>query len=156
MTRARFCLGSDALRARFDQVRANVINAKRDLPSLRQEIVAMRDKLHAAHVVKPNLFDVKHSAGGMLDVEFAVQYLVLAHAQAHPALLANVGNIALLLIAEEAKLLPPGIGVAAGGAYRELRRVQHRARLDELPTQVPTTELEAECASIQALWQSVF
>lgn len=156
MTRARFCLGSDALRARFDQVRANVINAKRDLPSLRQEIVAMRDKLHAAHVVKPDLFDVKHSAGGMLDVEFAVQYLVLAHAQAHPTLLANVGNIALLLMAEEAKLLPPGIGVAAGSAYRELRRVQHRARLDELPTQVPTTELEAECASIQALWQSVF
>ena len=156
MTRARFCLGAPELKARFDTVRANVINANRDVASLRQEIVAMRDKLRAAHGVKPDLFDVKHSAGGMVDVEFAVQYLVLAHAQQHPALLANVGNIALLLSAEKSGLLPAGVGEAAGSAYRELRRVQHRARLDEQPTQVPTVELEKECAAIKALWQAVF
>ena len=156
MTRARFCLGSPALETRFNDVRAKVINAKRDVVSLRQEIVAMRDKLRAAHTVKPNLFDVKHSAGGMVDVEFAVQYLVLAHAQQHPSLLANVGNIALLLSAEKAGLLPSGVAEAAGSAYRELRRVQHRARLDEQPTQVPTADLANECAAIQTLWRSVF
>jgi glutamate-ammonia-ligase adenylyltransferase len=156
MTRARFCLGAPELKARFDAVRASVINAKRDVAALRQEIVAMRDKMRAAHPVKPDLFDVKHSAGGMVDVEFAVQYLVLAHAQQHPALLANVGNIALLLSAEKAGLLPVGVGEAAGSAYRELRRVQHRARLDEQPTQVPTAELEKECAAIQSLWHAVF
>jgi len=156
MTRARFCLGAPELKARFDSVRANVINAKRDVAALRQEIVAMRDKMRAAHPVKPDLFDVKHSAGAMVDVEFAVQYLVLAHAQQHPTLLANVGNIALLLSAEKAGLLPAGVGEAAGGAYRELRRVQHRARLDEQPTQVPFAELEKECAAIQALWRCVF
>jgi glutamate-ammonia-ligase adenylyltransferase len=156
MTRARFCLGASDLKARFDAVRANVINAKRDQAALRQEIVAMREKLHAAHTVKPDLFDVKHSAGGMVDVEFAVQYLVLAFAQQHPALLENVGNIALLLSAEKAGLLPAGVGEAAGSAYRELRRVQHRARLDEQPTQVPTAELEKECSAIKALWHAVF
>ena len=156
MTRARFCLGSPALQARFDEVRAHVINAKRDQAALRQEIVAMRDKLRTAHTVKSDLFDVKHSAGGMVDVEFAVQYLVLAHAQQHPTLLANVGNIALLLNAEKVGLLPAGVGEAAGGAYRELRRVQHRARLDEQPTQVPSAELEKECAAIKALWHAVF
>ena len=156
MTRARFCLGSPELQARFDEVRATVINAKRDQAALRQEIVAMRDKLRAAHTVKSDLFDVKHSAGGMVDVEFAVQYLVLAHAQQHPSLLANVGNIALLLHAEKAGLLPSGVGEAAGSAYRELRRVQHRARLDEQPTQVPQAELENECVAIKALWQAVF
>jgi [glutamine synthetase] adenylyltransferase / [glutamine synthetase]-adenylyl-L-tyrosine phosphorylase len=156
MTRARFCLGAPELKARFDTVRASVINAKRDVASLRQEIVAMRDKLRAAHSVKPDLFDVKHSAGGMVDVEFAVQYLVLAHAAQHPALLANVGNIALLLSAEKAGLLPSGVGEAAGSAYRELRRVQHRARLDEQPTQIPAAELEKECKAIKALWQAVF
>jgi glutamate-ammonia-ligase adenylyltransferase len=82
--------------------------------------------------------------------------LVLAHAAQHPALLANVGNIALLLSAEKAGLLPAGVGEAAGSAYRELRRVQHRARLDEQPTQVPQAELSKECAAIQALWQAVF
>ena len=106
MTRARFCLGSDNLRARFDAVRASVINAKRDPLALQQEIIAMRDKLRAARPVKAGLFDVKHSIGAMVDVEFAVQYLVLAHAQAHPSLLGNVGNIALLLNAENAGLLP--------------------------------------------------
>jgi glutamate-ammonia-ligase adenylyltransferase len=156
MTRARFCLGSPELKMRFDEVRANVINAKRDQAALRQEIVAMRDKLRGAHTVKPDLFDVKHSAGGMVDVEFAVQYLVLAHAQQHPTLLANVGNIALLLSAEKVGLLPAGVGEKAGSAYRELRRVQHRARLDEQPTQVPQAELENECAAIKTLWQAVF
>ncbi len=156
MTRARFCLGVPALKERFDAVRAHVINARRDLAALRQEIVAMREKLRAAHTVKPDLFDVKHSAGGMVDVEFAVQYLVLAHSQQHPALLDNVGNIALLLSAEKAGVLPAGVGAAAGSAYRELRRVQHRARLDELPTQVPRAELEKECTAIKALWHAVF
>jgi hypothetical protein len=72
----------------------------------------------------------------MMDVEFAVQFLVLAHSAAHPQLLDNKGNIALLQRAEAAGLLPPGVGVAAADAYRELRRAQHRARLDEQPTQV--------------------
>ena len=156
MTRARFCLGADSLKARFDEVRASVINAKRDPHALRQEIVAMREKLRAAHPVKPDLFDVKHSLGGMVDVEFAVQYLVLARAQSHPALLANVGNIALLQSAERVGLLPAGVGAAAGRAYRELRRVQHRARLDEQPTQVPASELVTECQAIKALWHAVF
>ena len=156
MTRARFCLGADSLKARFDEVRASVINAKRDPHALRQEIVAMREKLRVAHPVKPDLFDVKHSLGGMVDVEFAVQYLVLAQAQSHPALLANVGNIALLQSAERVGLLPAGVGAAAGRAYRELRRVQHRARLDEQPTQVPASELVTECQAIKALWHAVF
>jgi glutamate-ammonia-ligase adenylyltransferase len=156
MTRARFCLGVPALEVRFDEVRTKVISARRDPIALRQEIVAMREKLSAAHSVPAHLFDVKHSVGGMVDVEFAVQYLVLAHSAQHPALLANVGNIALLLSAEKAGLLPLGVGAAAGTAYRELRRVQHRARLDELPTQVPATELETACAAIQSLWHAVF
>jgi glutamate-ammonia-ligase adenylyltransferase len=137
-------------------VRANVINAPRDHAALREEIVNMREKLRVARPVKDGFFDVKHSAGGMVDVEFAVQYVVLAHAQQHPALLDNVGNIALLQHAEVAGLLPVGVGVAAGSAYRELRRVQHRARLDELPTQVPLSELSQERAAILALWQAVF
>lgn len=156
MTRARFCLGSNALRERFDAVRASVINAKRDTRALQQEITAMREKLRAARPVKSGFFDVKHSDGAMVDVEFAVQYLVLAHAQTHPSLLGNVGNIALLLNAEKAGLIPSGVGQAAADAYRTLRRVQHRARLDEQPTQVPEAELAKECAAIVALWQSVF
>jgi glutamate-ammonia-ligase adenylyltransferase len=156
MTRARFVLGSDALRARFEAVRESVITAPRDAQGLRREIVAMREKVRAARPVKPERFDVKHSPGGMVDAEFAVQYLVLSQSAVHPELRPNVGNIALLQRAEAAGLLPAGVGQAAAAAYRELRRVQHRARLDEQPTQVAPDALQAERDAVLALWRAVF
>ena len=91
-----------------------------------------------------------------MDVEFATQYLVLAHSGQHPELLDNVGNIALLQRAELAGLLPHGMGQAAADAYRDLRRVQHRARLDEKPTQVDSIELAPQRHAVQALWLAVF
>ena len=156
ITRARFCAGSRALGERFEAVRRQVLAAPRDAASLAREVTEMRDKLRAARPVKAGLFDVKHSPGGMVDVEFAVQYLVLAHAGAHPALCDNAGNIALLQRAEAAGLLPAGVGQAAADAYRELRRAQHRARLDEQPTQVAPEALAPARDAVLALWQSVF
>ena len=116
----------------------------------------MRRRVRAAHPVKDGHFDVKHSDGGMVDAEFAVQFLVLAHSGAHRELIPNLGNIALLQRAEAAGLLPAGVGRQAAAAYRELRRVQHRARLDEQPTQVPPPHLASERDAITALWQAVF
>ncbi len=156
MTRARFVLGAEGLESRFDAVRQAVITAPRDLAALAGEISAMRQRLRAAHAVAPDWFEVKHSPGGMLDVEFAVQYLVLAHSRAHPGLQDNKGNIALLQRAEAAGLLPAGVGQAAANAYRSLRQVQHRARLDEQPTRVPADQLQPERAAVLALWQAVF
>lgn len=156
MTRARFVAGYEPLRQQFDTVRKNVISAKRDLMALKTEILAMRDRLKNAHAVKAGLFDVKHSAGGMLDAEFAVQYLVLAYSALHPSLQDNVGNIALLQRAESVGLLPAGVGEAAAQSYRQLRHVQHMARLDEATTQLPDTELQNERQAMTALWEFVF
>jgi len=102
------------------------------------------------------VFDVKHSAGAMMDVEFAVQYLVLAHSAAHAGLLDNVGNIALLQRAESYGLLPAGVGVHAADAYRELRRAQHQARLNEQPTQLPPDAMAAQRDAVTALLRTVF
>jgi [glutamine synthetase] adenylyltransferase / [glutamine synthetase]-adenylyl-L-tyrosine phosphorylase len=99
---------------------------------------------------------VKHSPGGMVDAEFAVQFLVLSQAARHRELIPNVGNIALLQRAEAAGLLPARIGEAAARAYRELRRVQHQARLNEEPTQVAASALVAEREAVLALWKAVF
>jgi glutamate-ammonia-ligase adenylyltransferase len=85
-----------------------------------------------------------------------VQFLVLAHSARHPGLVDNVGNIALLQRAQDAGLLPGSIGADAAHAYRELRRVQHHARLNEAPTQVAADELPAPRAAVLALWQAVF
>ncbi len=156
MTRARFVLGDASLAQRFDAVREAVITAPRDAAALRSEIVAMREKVSAAHPVKDGRFDVKHSAGGMVDAEFAVQFLVLSQSRRHPELRANVGNIALLRRAEAAGLLAPGIGEAAANAYRELRRTQHQARLNEEPTQVDPPSRQLERKAVLALWRAVF
>ncbi|MGE0674566.1 MAG: glutamine-synthetase adenylyltransferase, partial [Methylibium sp.] len=91
-----------------------------------------------------------------MDVEFAVQTLVLAHGAAHPALRDDIGNIALLRLAETVGLLPPGVGQGAADAYRELRRAQHRARLDEAPTQFDGEAFATERAAVRALSRAVF
>ncbi len=156
MTRARCVLGDDALRARFDAVRQAVISAERDSAGLREEIDSMRNKVRAAHAVRGEKFDVKHSPGGMVDVEFAVQFLVLSQGRLHPELLANAGNIALLQRAQDCGLLAEPVGENAAQAYRTLRQIQHRARLNEEPTQVDEASIEAERAAGLALWAAVF
>ena len=156
MTRARFVLGEESLRERFEQVRTGVITAARDAAMLRNEIMTMRNKVRAAHPLKGDKFDVKHSIGGMVDAEFAVQFLVLSQSGQHPELVPNVGNIALLLRAESAGLLPEGVGQEAASAYRKLRRVQHHARLNEEPTQVIPPALQNEREAIEKLWAATF
>ena len=102
------------------------------------------------------LFDVKHSAGGMMDVEFAVQFLVLTQGTRHPQLLDNAGNIALLQRAQACGLLPGPLGDTAADAYRELRRAQHRARLDEQPTQLDAGAMQPQRDAVLALWRTLF
>jgi glutamate-ammonia-ligase adenylyltransferase len=161
MTRARCVLDPTAgsedqpLGERFESVREAVITAERDAQALAQEIRAMRDKVRQAHPTRAGLFDVKHSVGGMVDIEFAVQHLVLSQARHHPSLRPNLGNTTLLLNAEAAGLLPKGMGLAASQAYRALRHLQHHARLDESHPEVDPCAMAPHIAAVQALWQHV-
>ncbi|MEO6626148.1 MAG: bifunctional [glutamate--ammonia ligase]-adenylyl-L-tyrosine phosphorylase/[glutamate--ammonia-ligase] adenylyltransferase [Burkholderiaceae bacterium] len=156
MTRARCVLGSPALQSRFEQIRQSVITSPRDAIALGAEIVNMRNRVRKAHPVKDGLFDVKHSPGGMVDVEFAVQFLVLSRAVTHPGLVQNAGNIALLQRIGALGLIARQLAFAAADAYRELRRVQHHARLNEASTQMPMGQLDVHRTAILALWVAVF
>ena len=156
LTRARFAAGVPAVAAHFEATRRTVLTAVRDRAALREEVRGMREKVRQARPVPAGLFDVKHSPGGMMDVEFAVQYLVLAHGATQPTMLDNAGNIALLQRAEAAGLLPTGVGQAAADAYRGLRRAQHQARLDERPTQFEPASLDTPRQAVLVLWQAVF
>ncbi len=156
LTRARWCAGWAPLEAPFDAVRRRVLQTPRDPVALAVEVRAMSAKVRAGHPVRGGRFDVKHSAGGMMDVEFAVQAMVLAHSAAHPGLVDDVGNIALLHRLEAYGLLPAPVGSAAADAYRELRRAQHRARLDEQPTQLAADALLPQREAVKALWDAVF
>ena len=156
ITRARWCAGHPDLLEGFESVRRQVLTAERDLQALADEITGMRAKVRAAQRVREGVFDVKHGEGGMMDIEFVVQFLVLAHSASHPALQENKGNIALLLRAEEAGLLPAGVGQQAGDAYRHWRKVQHRARLDEQPVELPDAVAEPHRQAGLTLWRHVF
>lgn len=156
LTRARWCAGWRGLEPHFDAVRRAVLCAPRDAEALRAEVRTMRTKVRDAHPIKGGRFDVKHSAGGMMDAEFAVQYLVLAHAASHAGLIDDVGNIALLQRAQTFGLLPGQVGTRAADAYRELRRAQHKARLDEQPTQLEPDAMAAQRDAVLALWHLVF
>ena len=156
MTRARCVLGDASLQQRFDAVRESVITTPRDTAALRTEIMEMRAKLSKGRPVKGQRFDVKHSPGAMVDIEFAVQFLVLSQSAQHAELRANVGNIALLQRAQVCGLLPGHVGDNAALAYRTLRQIQHQARLNEEPTQVEVEQVQFERAAGLALWAAVF
>jgi glutamate-ammonia-ligase adenylyltransferase len=130
--------------------------APRELAQLALDITQMREKMRAAHAVPAGLFDYKHSIGGMIDLEFAVQFLVLAHAHAYPALQDNVGNIALLHRAEKVGLLAQGVGTNAADAYRALRHLQHQARLDEQVGRSDEMAMAMNSEAIKTLWSAVF
>jgi glutamate-ammonia-ligase adenylyltransferase len=86
LTRARFCAGDPAVGARFEKIRCEILCQQRDLTTLRDEVVAMRQKMLDAHASNSaSEFDLKHDQGGIVDVEFIVQYLVLGYAHQHPA-----------------------------------------------------------------------
>jgi [glutamine synthetase] adenylyltransferase / [glutamine synthetase]-adenylyl-L-tyrosine phosphorylase len=156
LSRARFVCGAPSVAARFEATRRAVLTTPRDVAALREEVRSMLEKVRAAHPVAADKFDVKHSPGGMMDVEFVVQFLVLSQSAAHAGLQDNVGNIALLQRAEAVGLLPAGVGTAAADAYRELRRAQHQARLDEQPTQVDPALLAGARGAVLVLWRVVF
>ncbi|NDU85106.1 MAG: bifunctional [glutamate--ammonia ligase]-adenylyl-L-tyrosine phosphorylase/[glutamate--ammonia-ligase] adenylyltransferase, partial [Ferrovum sp.] len=92
LTRARYAAGDSVIGAAFEAIRHQVLTRVRDLQALRAEILHMRQRLHKGHRNITELFDVKQDEGGVVDVEFLVQYLILAYAHRQPELVDNVGN----------------------------------------------------------------
>ena len=158
LTRARFCAGDPAVGARFEAIREEILSQTRDLGKLREDVVAMRQKMLDAHASKSDSeFDLKHDKGGIIDVEFIVQYLILGYASQHRQLTGNLGNIALLRIAAELGLIEADLALAVGNAYREYRRLQHARRLSASPkARVERDSVEKHSAAVDALWQKVF
>ena len=139
LTRARFVIGDHAVGEKFEQIRKDILCQPRDLANLKREILMMRIRMLEAHPNPTPLFDVKHDHGGIIDVEFMVQYLVLGYAHRYPQLTGNIGNIALLKLAGELGLTSAEKANAALIAYRELRRTQHQLRLSGIPEATGTT-----------------
>jgi [glutamine synthetase] adenylyltransferase / [glutamine synthetase]-adenylyl-L-tyrosine phosphorylase len=169
LTRARFVAGNPQIGGAFEQTRKEVLRQRRDLAKLKREVLAMREKMFEAHPNSSRLFDVKHDRGGIIDVEFIVQYLILGHACDHPELTDNIGNIALLKLVGELRLVSAAAAQQVLVAYREFRRVQHRLRLSGNPgvaepssrgyqkfVRVEADHFKGSIAAVLQLWAEVF
>jgi glutamate-ammonia-ligase adenylyltransferase len=157
LTRARFVTGDPELGAAFEAEREAILRLPRNLDRLKSDVIEMRGRMHAGHPNPGPAFDLKHDPGGMVDVEFAVQYLVLGHAHAHRELTRNAGNIALLGLAATLGLLPANLAAAAADAYRDYRKLQHQIRLQGARAARVDPAPQAERrAAVDRLWLQVF
>ena len=156
LTRARHAAGSPRIGAVFEQLRSDILSQRRVLGTLSAEIRGMRQKMHDGHPNKTGLFDLKHDAGGMVDIEFMVQFLVLAYSHDHPELIENRGNIELLRRAAAAGLITADEARSVGDAYRRYRQLQHEIRLNDAErARVPHATVAAEAEAVRALWQKL-
>jgi glutamate-ammonia-ligase adenylyltransferase len=171
LTRARFVAGDQQVGEAFENTRKEILCKSRNLIELKQDILKMREKMLDVHPNPTPLFDIKHDRGGIIDVEFIVQYLVLGYASQFPQLTGNIGNIALLKLAGELGLVPAELATQVRTAYREYRRLQHRFRLGGEPelTSAPLSKdksekfariaadhLSNDRLSVLQLWDAVF
>jgi glutamate-ammonia-ligase adenylyltransferase len=160
LTRARFTAGDAEIGAKFEAVRNEILRQPRDLERLKTEVLSMRQRMYDAHATKGDerdtVFDLKQDPGGLIDVEFIVQYLVLGHAHDHPELCGNLGNIALLRIAAGLGLIPSNLAEQVRDAYREYRSQQHTLRLNNEKSRVPRASVMPQVEAVRSLWRVVF
>ena len=156
LSRARFCAGDAEIGAAFERIRHDILCQPRDVAKLRAEVIDMRQKMLDGHPNKTALFDLKHDRGGIVDVEFIVQFLLLAHAGQHAALADNIGNLALLKRMGELGLIPAALASKVADAYRDYRCRQHALRLQgSEKARVSLVEVAAHVEAVRALWNQV-
>ncbi len=157
LTRARAICGDKQVGSAFEKLRIEVICQQRDQAALRADVEAMRRKMRDGHPNESGLFDLKHDPGGIVDVEFVVQYLVLAYSAQHPELTDNIGNLALLTLAAKLHLIPKDIASRTNNAYRVFRARQHALRLrGESYARLPLSDVVSDVDSVRELWTWVF
>ncbi|PPC93700.1 MAG: bifunctional [glutamate--ammonia ligase]-adenylyl-L-tyrosine phosphorylase/[glutamate--ammonia-ligase] adenylyltransferase [Methylotenera sp.] len=157
LTRARFVAGDAKIGEAFEAIRGEVIAQPRDPETLKIEVLSMRQKMRDAQPDAKGESDLKHSLGGIIDVEFLVQYLVLKHAVAHPELIKNIGNIALLKVLGSLEIINSDLAEKAASAYREYRHMQHMLKLQGITNNCVENALVAEHAkNVMTLWLEVF
>lgn len=157
LTRARFVAGDASIGKAFDAIRAEVMTQARDRLKLKTEVLSMRERMRKAQHFTDGQFDLKQGVGGIIDVEFLVQYLVLLHAPAYSQLTANIGNIGLLKLMASLGIIDADLAESVANAYRSYRHTQHMLKLQgasKLNVALPT--IEAHVAKVKALWSIVF
>lgn len=157
ISRARFVAGDASIGNVFDKIRIEVMTLPREIKQLKLDVQSMREKMRATLHIAADIFDIKHSIGGIIDVEFLVQYLVLAHAKKYPQLTENIGNIGLLKLLASLNIIEATLAEKVVLAYRDYRHTQHMLKLQGAAhLQVPLSAVSAHVLAVKTLWREVF
>ncbi|WP_340053417.1 bifunctional [glutamate--ammonia ligase]-adenylyl-L-tyrosine phosphorylase/[glutamate--ammonia-ligase] adenylyltransferase [Pseudomonas sp. JAI120] len=168
LIRARVLVGSQDVGQAFEQVRAKVLGRERDLAKLRQEVSEMRAKMRDNLGTKATaagtganafdataLFDLKQDAGGIVDIEFMVQYAALAWSAQHPSLLRYTDNIRILEGLEQVGLMPAADAHLLREVYKAYRSAAHRQALQNEAGTVPGDQFADERRQVMRVWQAL-
>jgi len=162
LVRARFICGSPLIKQRFMATRKQILTAPRDPQILRKDVLAMRQKMQETLAARPNRaakaneFDLKQDAGGIVDIEFMVQYAALRWASAHPAVVEWSDNIRLLESLSARSLIAAEDAKELCEIYRIFRSRGHLLALQKLPGKVTGSEFVAERERVKAVWRRLF
>src|SRR5690606_16457612 len=163
LARARPVAGDRAMADRFDAIRRQVLCRAREPAALRGEVLEMREKMRAHLGSKGGAgqFNIKHDAGGIVDIEFIVQYLALAHASRHPALVAYTDNMRMLDAIRASGLLAEDIVGQLQAAYIFFRSLVHRRVLQNKASTLAADsaawgEAAEHSARVRGIWEGVF
>lgn len=157
LVRARPVAGDAAVGAAFGAIRRDILTRAREAAELAREVVAMRARMAAAQAAHDaDLFDLKHDRGGLVDIEFMVQYGVLKGAAAHPDLLADTRDIVLLERLGVMGLLPSAQAQTLSAAYSRYLSLEQRQKLMEHRPLVPLAEVEGWPKAVMAVWRVLF
>jgi glutamate-ammonia-ligase adenylyltransferase len=151
--RARFISGCSQLRERFSAVRLAVLAKPRELSGLAHEVVSMREKMRA-HLAKGNAqnIDLKQDAGGIADIEFIVQFMLLAHTSVYPSLAKWPDNVRILADLAKLSLVTKAEADTLSQAYLEYRNYAHRLALQNGELAAINTSLVDLQIKVKAIW----
>jgi len=155
LVRARFAAGDPGVADRVEQVREEVLCRERDQHELAAEVVKMRRRMreHLLPREEEDRFNLKQGTGGMVDIEFMVQYAVLAWASSTPALARWSDNVRILEVLGREGLMDDDEAAALTRAYLDYRGVAHQLALQQQPGEVAAERFASERARVSAQWQ---
>jgi glutamate-ammonia-ligase adenylyltransferase len=157
ITRARFCAGDKSVGNAFEKIRLDILESQRESGSLKKDILDMRERMLEKHKADREHFDLKQDRGGIIDIEFIVQYFVLAFSASDKALSQNIGNIGLLDLLGEKDFIKPLTARKLIDAYRLYRRLQHQLGLEaKLDGNVNHSEVGVHPKVVRAIWSQIF
>jgi len=156
LVRARFVAGAPILRQAFEGIRQHVLAQERAPVKLQTEVREMRERMRQELTSKRSeTFDIKQDRGGIADIEFIVQYLVLRWAHQHPELLQWEDNMRLLASCKTIAVLKPEQADALSHAYRNYRSEVHKRKLQNEPAEVSAQYYVEERKAVSQVWHDM-